>query len=99
MFGTVCMVAVRVLVNGSERAKVRPGVEVEVHPELTMYVESSKVGYWPNSVENQLIEVTDQTQHKLPAVNEPDIRVISLPAKTSFLVDADSCLTLSGRVR
>ena len=45
---------------------MRPGVEVEVHPELTMYVESWKVGYWPNSVENQLIEVTDQTQHKLP---------------------------------
>ena len=31
-----------------------------------MYVESWKVGYWPNSVENKLIEVTDQTQHELP---------------------------------
>ena len=55
-----------VLVNGSERAKVRPGVEVEVHPELSMYVESWKIGYWQNSVENTLIEVTDKTQHELP---------------------------------
>ena len=49
---------------------VRPGVEVEVHPELyhvRLYVESWKAGYWPNSVENQLIEVTgQQTLHKLP---------------------------------
>ena len=40
---------------------------MEVYPELyTMYVESWKVDYWLNSVENKLIEVTDQTQHELP---------------------------------